>query len=411
MLGVVDLDENGTIEMTVKRGGEKLKRTLTLQTYTDENGAEVRRYGFTYGGIVEATPLVRLQYSWYNTLDFVRLVRMSLMMLVSGSAGLDDLSGPVGIVSTIKDVGEEAQEETMRMLDIYREVAEDELAMPVLVGRKSDKEKFAGARATYSMEAMMQDGKALQAGTSHNFGTNFAEAYNIQYLSKEGKLTYVHETSWGVSTRLIGAIIMTHGDERGLKLPPHIAPIQAVIVPVAAHKGGVMEKCAEIYDQLRAAGIRVKLDDRDTLSPGFKFNDWELKGVPVRVEIGPRDVENGQCVVFRRDTYEKQTVALTELPAMLPGLLENIQHNMYALADAFRQTRITDVHNMEELTRAVDGGFARAMWCGDRACEDKIKELTAASSRNMPFDQTPIGDTCVCCGKKADKLIYFARAY
>lgn len=299
----------------------------------------------------------------------------------------------------------------MRMLDIYREVAEDELAMPVLVGRKSDKEKFAGARATYSMEAMMQDGKALQAGTSHNFGTNFAEAYNIQYLSKEGKLTYVHETSWGVSTRLIGAIIMTHGDERGLKLPPHIAPIQAVIVPVAAHKGGVMEKCAEIYDQLRAAGIRVKLDDRDTLSPGFKFNDWELKGVPVRVEIGPRDVENGQCVVFRRDTYEKQTVALAELPAMLPGLLENIQHNMYALADAFRQTRITDVHNMEELTRAVDGGFARAMWCGDRACEDRIKELTAASSRNMPFDQTPIGDTCVCCGKKADKLIYFARAY
>lgn len=312
---------------------------------------------------------------------------------------------------TIHATAEEAQEETMRMLEIYREVAEDELAMPVLVGRKSDKEKFAGARATYSMEAMMQDGKALQAGTSHNFGTNFAEAYNIQYLSKEGKLTYVHETSWGVSTRLIGAIIMTHGDERGLKLPPHIAPIQAVIVPVAAHKGGVMEKCAEIYDQLKAAGIRVKLDDRDTLSPGFKFNDWELKGVPVRVEIGPRDVENGQCVVFRRDTYEKQTVALTELSAMLPALLEDIQHNMYALADAFRQTRITDVHNMDELARAVDGGFARAMWCGDRACEDKIKELSAASSRNMPFDQTPIGDTCVCCGKKADKLIYFARAY
>ena len=222
---------------------------------------------------------------------------------------------------TIHATGEEAQEETMRMLEIYREVAEDELAMPVLVGRKSDKEKFAGARATYSMEAMMQDGKALQAGTSHNFGTNFAEAYNIQYLSKEGKLTYVHETSWGVSTRLIGAIIMTHGDERGLKLPPHIAPIQAVIVPVAAHKGGVMEKCAEIYDQLKAAGIRVKLDDRDTLSPGFKFNDWELKGVPVRVEIGPRDVENGQCVVFRRDTYEKQAVALTELPAMLLSLI------------------------------------------------------------------------------------------
>lgn len=312
---------------------------------------------------------------------------------------------------TIHATAEEAQEEAMTMLDVYREMAEDELAMPVLVGRKSDKEKFAGARATYSMEAMMQDGKALQAGTSHNFGTNFAEAYDIQYLSKEGKLTYVHETSWGVSTRLIGAIIMTHGDERGLKLPPHIAPIQTVIVPVAAHKGGVMEKCGEVYDQLKAAGIRVKLDDRDTLSPGFKFNDWELKGVPVRVEIGPRDLENGVCVVFRRDTYEKQTVKLEELAAKLPELLEDIQHNMYVLADQFRQSHIRDVHNMEELSQVVDGGFARAMWCGDRACEDKIKELTNATSRNMPFDQTPIGDTCVCCGKKADKLIYFAKAY
>ena len=206
---------------------------------------------------------------------------------------------------TIHATAEEAQEETMNMLEVYREVAEDELAMPVLVGQKSDKEKFAGARATYSMEAMMQDGKALQAGTSHNFGTNFAEAYDIQFSNKEGKLEYVYETSWGVSTRLIGAIIMTHGDERGLKLPPRIAPIQVVIVPIAAHKGGVLEKCAEVQKALEAEGIRVKLDDRDTLSPGFKFNDWELKGVPVRLEIGPRDLENGQCVLFRRDTYEK----------------------------------------------------------------------------------------------------------
>ena len=257
----------------------------------------------------------------------------------------------------------------------------------------------------------MQDGKALQAGTSHNFGTNFAEAYDIQYLSKEGKLTHVHETSWGVSTRLIGAIIMTHGDERGLKLPPHIAPIQAVIVPVAAHKGGVMEKCEELFAELKASGIRVKLDDRDTLSPGFKFNDWELKGVPVRIEIGPRDVENGQCVVFRRDTYEKQSVALTELGTMLPGLLEDIQRNMYAIADAFRGERIAVAHDMEALASAVDGGFAKAMWCGDRACEDEIKEKLGASSRNMPFDQTPVGETCVCCGKKADKVIYFAKAY
>lgn len=312
---------------------------------------------------------------------------------------------------TIHATAEEAQEETMQMLEIYREVAQTQLAMPVLVGRKTDKEKFAGAQATYSMEAMMQDGKALQAGTSHNFGTNFAEAFEIQYLNKEGKLTYVHETSWGVSTRLIGAIIMTHGDERGLKLPPRIAPIQVVIVPVAAHKGGVMEKCDELFSQLKGLGLRVKLDDRDTLSPGFKFNDWELKGVPVRVEIGPRDLENGQCVVFRRDTCEKQTVALEELPAKLGGLMEEIQQSLFDIAATFRDGRISEVKDMAELKTVVEKGFAKAMWCGDRACEDQIKADAGATSRNMPFDQTPIGDTCVCCGKKAKKLIYFAKAY
>lgn len=312
---------------------------------------------------------------------------------------------------TIHATAEEAQEETMKMLDVYREVAEDELAMPVLVGQKSDKEKFAGARATYSMEAMMQDGKALQAGTSHNFGTNFAEAYNIQFSNKEGKLEYVYETSWGVSTRLIGAIIMTHGDERGLKLPPRIAPIQVVIVPIAAHKGGVLEKCAEVQKALEAEGIRVKLDDRDTLSPGFKFNDWELKGVPVRLEIGPRDLENGQCVLFRRDTYEKQTAKLDELTTAIPALLDDIQKTMYQLALNFQQAHIHEVHSMDELGKVVDGGFAKAMWCGDRACEDKIKEQFNATSRNMPFDQTAIDDHCVCCGKPAKKLIYFAQAY
>ena len=312
---------------------------------------------------------------------------------------------------TIHETPEEAQAETMQMLEVYREVAEDELALPVLVGRKSDKEKFAGAQATYSMEAMMQDGKALQAGTSHNFGTNFAEAFNIQFLSREGKLEHVHETSWGTSTRLIGAIIMTHGDERGLRLPPHIAPIQVVIVPVAAHKGGVMEQCDAVASALKAAGLRVKLDDRDTLSPGFKFNDWELKGVPVRLEIGPRDIENGVATVFRRDTCEKSTLALDTLATELPALLEAIQKELFEQAKRFRDEKITDAHTLDELKTIVDGGFARAMWCGERACEDQIKELTNASSRNMPFDQTPIGDTCVCCGKPAQKLIYFAKAY
>ena len=312
---------------------------------------------------------------------------------------------------TIHATAEEAQEETMQMLHVYQEVAENVMALPVYVGQKSEKEKFAGARATYSMEAMMQDGKALQSGTSHNFGTNFAEAYNIQFSNKEGKLEYVYETSWGVSTRLIGAIIMTHGDERGLKLPPRIAPIQVVIVPIAAHKGGVLEKCAQVQKALEAEGIRVKLDDRDTLSPGFKFNDWELKGVPVRLEIGPRDLENGQCVLFRRDTYEKQTAKLDELTSVIPALLDDIQKTMYQLALNFQQAHIHEVHSMDELGKVVDGGFAKAMWCGDRACEDKIKEQFNATSRNMPFDQTPIDDHCVCCGKPAQKLIYFAKAY
>ena len=312
---------------------------------------------------------------------------------------------------TIHETAEQAQQETMQMLEVYREVAETEMALPVFCGRKSEKEKFAGAQATYSMEAMMQDGKALQSGTSHNFGTNFAIAFDIQYLSKEGKLEYVHETSWGTSTRLIGAIIMTHGDERGLRLPPRIAPIQVVIVPVAAHKGGVLEKCGEIFEQLKAAGFRVKLDDRDTLSPGYKFNDWELKGVPVRLEIGPRDIENGQAMVFRRDTCEKAPMALDTLAHELHALLASIQQGLFDQAKTFRDTHVTQVHTMDELATTVENGFAQAMWCGDRACEDAIKEQTGASSRNMPFDQTPIGDTCVCCGKPASKLIYFAKAY
>jgi len=314
---------------------------------------------------------------------------------------------------TIHATAEEAEEETLKMLEVYREVAEDVLALPVYVGQKSDKEKFAGARATYSMEAMMQDGKALQAGTSHNFGTNFAEAYDIQYQSKEGKLEYVHETSWGVSTRLIGAIIMTHGDERGLRLPPKVAPIQAVILPIAAHKGGVMEACEKIFDELKQAGFRVKLDDRDTVSAGYKFNDWELKGVPVRLEVGPRDLENGVVTVFRRDTLEKFTLPLEGLAEKLAELLEDIQKTMFRQAKEFRDARTKTVHNMEELETAVQDGFAKAMWCGEQACEDEIKEKFNASSRNMPFDQegNTFGDTCVCCGRKARKVMYFAKAY
>ncbi len=312
---------------------------------------------------------------------------------------------------TVHATAEEAQEETLQMLEVYREVAETELALPVYVGRKSDKEKFAGAQATYSMEAMMQDGKALQAGTSHNFGTNFAEAFNIQYLSKDGQLTYVHETSWGSSTRLIGAIIMAHGDERGLRMPPRIAPIQVVIVPIAAHKGGVNEACQKLGADLKAAGLRVELDDRDTYSPGYKFNHWELRGVPLRLEVGPRDLEKGQVMACRRDTFEKFELPMDGLMEKIPGVLQDIQDTLFAQAKAFRDARTREAHTMEELADAVQTGFAKAMWCGCRECEDKVKAELNATSRNMPFDQTSVGDVCAVCGKPASKVMYFAKAY
>ncbi len=312
---------------------------------------------------------------------------------------------------TIHETPEEAQQETLDILQVYKELAEDSLALPVLTGQKTNKEKFAGARATYSIEAMMQDGKALQAGTSHNFGTNFSEAYDIKFQNRKGNEEFAYETSWGVSTRLIGAIIMTHGDERGLRLPPAVAPIQVMIIPIAAHKGGVLEKCAELKERLEVAGVRVEVDDRDTVSPGFKFNDCELRGIPLRLEVGPRDIEEGVVTYCRRDTLEKGSFPIKFLEDNSKAMLFAIQAQLFEEAKAFRDSKIKDVTNMEELEEQVQGGFARTMWCGDEACELKIKELTNATSRNMPFDQTPIGNKCVCCGKEAKHLIYFSKAY
>ena len=312
---------------------------------------------------------------------------------------------------TIHATEEEAQEETMKMLEIYRAFCEDVLAVPVYCGQKSEKERFAGARATYSVEAMMQDGKALQSGTSHNFGTNFSEPFEIKFLDKDGTQKYVYETSWGTSTRLIGAIIMTHGDERGLKLPPKIAPVQVVVVPVADHKEGVLEGASAVAESLRKAGIRVEFDDRDNVTPGWKFNEWELKGVPLRIEIGPRDLAENKVMSVRRDTFEKASLDIDGLEATVLSMLDAIQKNMFEIARAFRDAHTADVFNMDELEKQVNGGYARAMWCGSRDCEDIIKEKFSATSRCMPFDQTPIGDTCVCCGKPAHKLIYFAKAY
>ena len=312
---------------------------------------------------------------------------------------------------TIHATEEEAQTETMRMLEVYHDFCEQVLAIPVYCGQKSEKEKFAGARATYSVEAMMQDGKALQSGTSHNFGTNFTEPFEVKFLDKDGVQKYAYETSWGTSTRLIGAIIMTHGDERGLKLPPKIAPVQVVVVPVAAHKEGVLEGARAVADRLKALGLRVEFDDRDNVTPGWKFNEWELKGVPVRLEIGPRDLAENKAVCVRRDTFEKNPVSLADLESVIPALLDEIQNNMFEIARAFRDEHTADVFTMDELEKQVNGGYARAMWCGEQACEDEIKEKFSATTRCMPFDQTPIGDTCVCCGKPAKKLIYFAKAY
>lgn len=312
---------------------------------------------------------------------------------------------------TLHATAEEAQEETLKMLHVYEEFARNVLAIPMFMGQKSEKEKFAGAQATYSIEAMMQDGKSLQSGTTHFFGTNFSAAFDIKFLDKDGKLKNPYQTSWGTSTRLIGAIIMAHGDNRGLCLPPKVAPIQAVIVPVAMHKIGVIEKCLEVYETLKK-DFRVKFDGSDN-SPGWKFNEYEMKGVPVRIEIGPRDIDNGVATVARRDIESaKIQVPLNELNLRLSALLDEIHNNMYQKALAFRNSHVKVVKNVKELKDAVDSGnFALGMWCGQRECEDKIKEETNASTRNMPFDQTPCGDVCVCCGKKATKKIYFGKAY
>ncbi|MFR5062313.1 MAG: proline--tRNA ligase [Christensenellales bacterium] len=313
---------------------------------------------------------------------------------------------------TLHATEEEAEEETLKMLHVYEEFAKNVLAMPVLIGQKSEKEKFAGAKATYSMEAMMQDGKSLQAGTTHYFGTNFSEAFDIKFLDKDGSHKNPYQTSWGVSTRLIGAIIMAHGDQRGLCLPPYVAPIQAVIIPIAAFKGGVTEKARELYDKLTAAGIRVKLDESDA-SPGWKFNEYEMKGVPLRIEIGPRDIENGAVTCSRRDkTGGKFSLPLIGIENELPKLLKDIHDNMYAKASAFMNSHIKTVQNADELKEAVDSGnFALGMWCGCRECEDKLKADMQITTRNMPFDQTPVGDRCAVCGKPAKKKIYFGRAY
>ncbi len=312
---------------------------------------------------------------------------------------------------TIHATPEEAEKETVDILNLYADLCEKVLAIPVIKGRKTDKEKFAGAVATYTIESLMHDGKALQNGTSHNFGDNFAKAFGIQYSDKTGKLQYVHETSWGVTTRLIGAIIMVHGDNSGLVLPPRIAPTQVIIVPIAQHKEGVLDKASELKDRISKVA-RVKLDASDKM-PGWKFNEYEMKGVPIRVEMGPKDIENNQAVLVRRDTREKLIVSLEEIENKITEILDLMQIELLEKARNSAEEKTysaTDLDSFIEIANTKPG-FIKAMWCGDKACEDKLKEVAGVTSRCMPFAQENISDKCICCGKEASKLVYWGKAY
>lgn len=313
---------------------------------------------------------------------------------------------------TAHATAEESEERTVQMLNVYADFLEQDMAIPVIKGQKTEKEKFAGAKHTYTVEAMMHDGKALQSGTSHNFDDIFAKAYGVQFTDKDNTLKYVHQTSWGMTTRVIGAMIMVHGDNSGLVLPPHIAPVQVMIIPIRQDAEGVMDKALEVKTALAAAGVRVNLDDSEK-SPGWKFSEQEMRGIPIRIELGPKDIEKGQAVLVRRDTREKTIVPIEEIPQQVPVLLETIQADMFRRAKEHLDTHIYDATDYDTFCKTVaeKPGFVRAMWCGDEACENKIKADTTATSRCIPFKQIRISDRCVCCGKPAKHEVIWAKAY
>ncbi len=313
---------------------------------------------------------------------------------------------------TMHATAEEAREETVQMLNVYADFHEKDLAIPVIKGAKTPSDKFAGAEDTYCIEALMHDGKALQAGTSHYFGDGFARAFDIQFTDKENKLQYPHQTSWGVTTRMIGGIIMTHGDDNGLVLPPAVAPIQVVVIPVAAHKEGVMEANTALYNRLKDK-FRVKFDDSDN-SPGWKYAEYEMKGVPVRIEMGPRDIESGSCVIVTRHNREKTVVSIENIEEAVAAKLMEVRDGMYQKALENREKRTFSCTSIDEIKAALaekGEGFVKAMWCGDEECEDKVKELTGVGSRCIPFEQEHLSDVCVCCGKPAKHMVYWGVAY
>ena len=312
---------------------------------------------------------------------------------------------------TMHATAEEAIAETEQMLNIYASFAEEFLAIPVIKGKKTDKEKFAGAEATYTMEAMMHDGKALQSATSHFFGDGFAKAFGVEFTDKDNTLKNPHETSWGISTRIIGGLIMVHGDDNGLVLPPMIAPTQLMVIPVMQHKEGVLDKAYEVLESVKKY-CRAKIDASDK-TPGWKFSECEMKGIPLRLELGPKDIENNKCVLVRRDTREKYFVSLDELDVKIPEILADIQSSLYNKAKESLYSRIYDATTLEEAKDIADNkpGFMRAMWCGELECEMKMKDEVGVTSRCMPFNAEPIADTCICCGKKAKSLVFWGKAY
>lgn len=313
---------------------------------------------------------------------------------------------------TMHETAKEASDRTIQMLNVYASFCEEELAIPVIKGEKTAKERFAGAIATYTIEAIMHDGKALQSGTSHNFGDGFAKAYDISFLDRDSKLATPHQTSWGMSTRIIGALIMVHGDDSGLKLPPHIAPCQVMVVPIQMEKEEVVKKATEIYGSLKKAGIRCKIDLTDK-RPGYKFSEQEMRGIPLRIEIGARDIENNVVMCARRDSGEKFTVSMDSLENQIKDVLENIQKSMYESAKSFLNEHTSKATSVDEILKVLkdNPGFVKAMWCGDRECEDKLKDLDGITSRCIPFEQEQISDKCAICGKPAKHMVIWGKAY
>jgi prolyl-tRNA synthetase len=391
---------NPELPWVTEAGGEKLEERLAIRPTSET------MIGHMYAKWINSyRDLPLLINQWANVVRWEKrtlpFLRTSEFLWQEGHTAHEDEA--------------DARRETMTMLDVYTDFVENVLAIPVIKGQKTPSEKFAGAVDTYSIEAMMRDGRAVQAGTSHYLGTNFAVAFDIKYLSRNNTQEYCHTTSWGVSTRLIGALIMVHGDDRGLVLPPKVAPTQAILIPIGPPKTReqVLAKTDELYAELKRAGVRVRVDDRPDLSPGWKFNEYEMRGVPLRIELGPRDLESGVCVLVSRVSGEKKQVPLDGLTAEVQAMLEQIHREMYERALAFRDEHMFAVDTLDELKAAyeVKRGFAYAGWCGSEACEKQVKEETGATSRNIPFDPAVTKSRCLVCGEEAKHTVVFAKAY